>query len=263
MRRPPGRLPLPHLRRPSRRAVAGALLVAVALIPGWFWLRDSSLVRVSDVQITGLSGPQAAQVREALTAAAERMSTLNLDEAKLAEAVRQFPIVAAVKAHPRPLHELDVEVIQHVPVGALVNGQNRMAVAEDGTILAGTLTRGLPLVPVAAPPGGRTLAEPEALRMVALLGAAPSALRARIDSVDVDEHGLVAQISDGPQLYFGAGARLRAKWAAATRVLADLSSRGAAYLDVRVPERPAAGGLEATDPAGTLTQAQPGVETSQ
>lgn len=233
------------------------------MVPGWFWLRDSSLVRVNEVTITGVSGPQAAEVRQALTDAAERMSTLNVEPGKLVDAVRQFPIVAGVKVHPHLLHKLDVVVQQRVAVGALANGDRRLAVADDGTILEGTLTQGLPLVPVSSPPGGRVLVEPEALRMVALLGAAPSALRDRVTRVAFGEHGLTAHISDGPDLYFGPAARLRAKWTAVARVLADPSSRGATYLDLRVPERPAAGGLEPTGEPTTITDPQPEVQTSQ
>ena len=46
---------------------------------------------------------------------------------------------------------------------------------------------------------------------------------------------------------------MRAKWTAAARVLADPSSRGAAYIDLRLPDRPAAGGLAAQTlaPLGT------------
>jgi len=47
----------------------------------------------------------------------------------------------------------------------------------------------------------------------------------------------------GPQLFFGTSQRPVAKWMAAARVLAEPSSAGAVYLDVRVPERVAAGGL--------------------
>jgi cell division protein FtsQ len=263
MRRPPGRIPIPRLHRPSRRAVAGALVVVALLIPGWFWLRGSSVVRISEVDVTGLSGPQAAQVRQALVDAAERMTTLDVDQRKLADAVRQFPIVAGVKVHPHLLHKLDVEVVQHVAVGALANGDRRMAVAGDGTILEGTLTKDLPLVPVNSPPGGRMLAEPKALQMVGLLAGAPAELRARISRVGLDEHGLVAQLTDGPELYFGAAARLAAKWAAATRVLGDLTARGASYLDVRVPERPAAGGLEPEQAAVATQNPQPAIQTSQ
>ena len=262
MRRPTGRLTLPRPHVP-RRAVTGALVAAALLVPGWLWLRDSSLVRVHEVTVSGLSGPQAVQVRQALEDAARGMTTLDVDTGRLKDAVRQFPIVASVTADGGPLHRLEIAVREHVAVAALTNGDRRMAVAADGTILEGTLTRGLPSVPVAAPPGGRVLAERKPLAMVALLGAAPSELRSRISGVELGPRGLVAHVADGPDLYFGPPARLAAKWAAAVRVLADYSSRGATYLDVRVPERPAAGGLEPTSPAPSVPSVQPVVETPQ
>lgn len=259
MRRLTGRLPVPHLNL-SRRTFAAMLVGVLLVVPGWFVLRSSPLVGVDEVTITGLSGPQATQVRLALEAAAREMTTLKVDEQALRDAVSQYPIIASITARARPLHRLDIDVEQHVAVAALANGDKRMAVAGDGTILAGTLTKDLPLVPVGSPPGGTTVAEPKARRMVALLGAAPTGLLAKIERVEVTDRGLTAHVSDGPQLYFGTDTRLEAKWAAATRVLADAYSRGATYLDVRVPERPAAGGLEpeqtSTTPANPLPEVQ-------
>ena len=52
----------------------------------------------------------------------------------------------------------------------------------------------------------------------------------------------------GPELYFGDADRVTAKWAAAARVLADASSKGATYVDVRLPERPVAGGVAPDTP---------------
>ena len=46
---------------------------------------------------------------------------------------------------------------------------------------------------------------------------------------------------NGLLVYFGDAARPHAKWLSLARVLADPSSAGASYVDVRVPERPAAG----------------------
>jgi cell division protein FtsQ len=262
MRRPTGRIPVPRVPIP-RRAVAGVLVVALLMVPGWFLLRGSPLVRVSDVRISGVTGPQAAQVRQALEDAATRMTTMQVDEQALRDAVGQFPIVASITAEPHLLHRLDITVVQHVPVAALANGDRRMAVAGDGTILQGTLTKDLPLVPVSSPPGGTTLAEPGPREMVALLGAAPAALLPEISRVEIADRGLVAHVSDGPELYFGSPTELRAKWAAATRVLGDSYSRGATYLDLRVPERPAAGGLEPTDTAAAPLNPEPEVETLQ
>jgi cell division protein FtsQ len=254
MRRLPGRMRLPTVPAPSRRMVAGALVTAAVVLPAGLWLRDSPLVTVRHVHVTGISGPQAGQVRQAITDAADGMSTLHVDSGKLQAAVRGFPIVDRVSVHRDLPHTIDVTVREHVPVGALALGGRRVPVAADGTILNGTLTRGLALIPVGAPPGGDRLAERRALRLVALLAAAPARLRNRVRSVGYGPHGLTARISRGPILYFGPGTRLRAKWIAAARVLADYSSKGATYLDLRVPERPAAGGVVATQ-----SQAPPAV----
>ena len=265
MRRLPPRLPriaLPRVPAPSRRMAAGALVTAAVLVPAGFWLRDSSLVSVRHVDVIGASGPEAAQVRQAITDAAHGMSTLHVDTGRLRGAVGRFPIVEGIEVHSDLPHTLEVTVRQHVPVGALASDGRRVAVAGDGTILAGSLTRDLPLVPVGAPPGGARLAEARPLRLVSLLAAAPPELRRRVSRVGYGPHGLAARIAHGPILYFGPGKRLRAKWIAAARVLSDFSSKGATYVDLRVPERPAAGGLVATTtppPAPTPeTPVQPG-----
>lgn len=246
MRRLPGRMRLPNVPAPSRRTIAGALVTAAAVVPAAFWLRDSPLVAVRHVHVKGISGPQAAQVRQAITDAANGMSTLHVDSGKLQQAVRGFPIVDRISVRRDFPHTIDVTVREHIAVGALALGNRRVPVAADGTILNGTLTKGLALIPVGAPPGGGRLVERRALRLVALLAAAPGPLRDRVRSVGYGPHGLTARISRGPFLYFGPGTRLRAKWIAAARVLADYSSKGATYLDLRVPERPAAGGVVST-----------------
>src|SRR6185312_13427446 len=53
--------------------------------------------------------------------------------------------------------------------------------------------------------------------------------------------GLTVVLRGGLLAYFGDAARPRAKWLALARVLADAGSAGATYVDVRVPDRPAAG----------------------
>ena len=65
----------------------------------------------------------------------------------------------------------------------------------------------------------------------------------------VSGHGLVAQIRSGPSLYFGDASGARAKWLAASAVLADPGSAGSVYIDVTDPMRPAAGGA-APSPTG-------------
>ena len=78
-----------------------------------------------------------------------------------------------------------------------------------------------------------------------LLGAAPAPLRRRVARVFRGRHGYSATVHDGPKVYFGGSGRLRAKWAAAAQVLSSQTSEGASYVDVRIPERPVAGGFHA------------------
>src|SRR5687767_12273928 len=114
------RLPLrPRLRRPPLRAVAGALLVVVALAAGWSWARDSSLVAVERVVVVGVSGPDAARVRAALERAARDMTTLHVREDQLRSAVAPFAIVRGLHAEPDAPHTLRIVVRQHVPIAAV------------------------------------------------------------------------------------------------------------------------------------------------
>jgi cell division protein FtsQ len=97
----------------------------------------------------------------------------------------------------------------------------------------------------------RTAAATALSTCAAALAAAPPALRPRVRRVYLGPNGLTLPLRNGPTLYFGGSERLRAKWIAAATVLADPTSTGATYVDVRLPERPAAGGLEQPPAPGT------------
>jgi cell division protein FtsQ len=244
IRRPSVSRPALRWRPPPARTLIAAVAVLTLLAGGWLWLRDSSLVAVDRVIVTGLSGPQSPQVRAALQSAARDMTTLHVRHGQLATAVRPYPVVAGVEAHADFPHGLRIVVREHVPVAVLVAGGNRVPVAADGTLLRGTPWNDLPVVAAPAPPPGDVLRDRRLERAVAVLAAAPPALRARVTRVYLGPRGLTAPLREGPVLYFGRSDRLPAKWAAAAAVLADRSSAGATYLDLRVPERPAAGGIE-------------------
>ncbi len=224
-----------------------ALLVVLA--PFALWLRNSSLVRVEDVAVNGIAGPQAEQIRRALTAEGMDMTTLHVREDALLGAVSQYPVVRSLRTETDFPHGLRIFVNAHEPVAALrASGGDLTAVAADGTLLRGSTTSELPVVGVRSTPGGERLGRGEAFAAVRLLAAAPRALRARIARVYRGPRGLTTSMQDGPKLYFGGPRRLDAKWAAATQVLAHATSRGASYVDLRLPERAVAGGLQARPP---------------
>ena len=94
-----------------------------------------------------------------------------------------------------------------------------------------------------APPAGDRVGNANTRTALAIAAAAPDDLRRRIDRLWTGPRGMMLALVDGPDLIFGDASDARRKWLAATRVLADPSAAGATYLDVRIPERVAAGGL--------------------
>jgi cell division protein FtsQ len=234
-----GRVP-----RPPARLLFIAAAVITVLLGGWLWLRDSPLVGVRQVTVTGADGPQAAQIRRAVEQAASGMTTLHVDTGALRKALAGFPIVQDVRVHPSLPHRLRVEVVEHDAVGAIAVGGRRVPVAASGLLLTGAPAGSLPTLTVRGALPGDRVRDRRVLAEVHLLAAAPRALRMRVGKVFMGPKGLTARLSAGPQLVFGGTDRLAAKWAAAVAVPADPSSAGTTALDLRVPERPAAAGLE-------------------
>jgi len=225
------------------RVLLAAVVVLAALTPLALWLRSSALVRVERVTVTGIAGTQADEIRAALTAAARDMTVLDVRHDALRGAVGSYPIVRSLRTETDFPHGLTIAVNAHEPVGAIEAAGRRTAVAADGTLLRGSATDRLPTVGVRATPGGRRVADAPTRGAIAVLAAAPPALRARVTRVYRGRRGLAATMDGGPKLVFGGPARAVAKWAAAAQVLADSTSHGARYVDLRIPERPVAGGL--------------------
>lgn len=231
------------MRRPRPRVIVCLAAVLLGLGGGWLWLRDSSLVVVKRVSISGATGPDAERIRAALRSAARSMTTLDVRIDQLRSAVAPYPVVRDLRVSTNFPHAIRIRVIEQDPVGAVAVDGRQIAVAGDGTLLNDSPVVGsLPQIPLRVAPGGRRLTDHDALGAVALLSAAPSRWLGRLSQViTVSSHGLVAQIRGGPSIYFGDTARLGAKWAAAAAVLGDPGSAGAVYIDVTDPERPAAG----------------------
>jgi len=223
----------------------GRLLVGVVVVAGLVLaglaVRDSGLTTVGSVTVAGVSGPQASAIRTTLVRSARSMHTLDVDEGGLRRAVARYGVVAAIHTHAHFPHGLAIEVIERLPVALLSAGGQRLALAADSTVLRGVTDTGLvPAVKASTAPMGPRVTDRRLLTVLALAAAAPPALRARVARVYLGTKGLTALLRSGASLYFGDGTRLGAKWAAAASVLADASARGAAYVDVRVPDRPAA-----------------------
>ena len=244
-----------------RRLLLLALLGLALLAAYMLWFRDSSFVRVERVKVTGLSGSEAPRERAALIAAARGMTTLHVDEAALRKALGAGATVEAIHVRTDFPHGMRIEVVEKAAVAVLTYGSERVAVGSGGVVLPDVrpLPHALPVIEVAALPSGQRLGHGRASLLVAAAAAAPVALRERILRLRlIPAKGLVAYIRNGPQVILGSAAQLSLKWTIAASILADATSRGASYVDVRLPDRPVAGGLDvAPPPADDQPEAPP------
>jgi cell division protein FtsQ len=250
------------------RRLRVALIVTVIALPllagGWVWLRDSPLVSVERVQISGVRGPEAGAIDAALTTAARRMTTLDVRSGALRSAVAPYRVVREVRAIPSFPHGLRIRVVEQLPVAALTVAGVRTAVAANGVVLGPALLSGsLPTVAggsIRATAGALTdehVHSGSLLASLTVLGAAPTSLRGVFARAYLGPKGVTVLMRNGLLAYFGDATRPHAKWLSLARVLADPSSAGASYVDVRMPERPAAGFPGGAAPEASTTAAEP------
>jgi len=233
---------------PVRRPLAIGLAVLLALWSLYtFWFKDSSFVRIEHVKISGLNTRDAQRIETALTSAAHDMTTLHVRRDQLLEAVAGYTAVKDVVVTAHFPHSLTIRVIQERPVVMLQVNGGRVMLAADGSVLRGLRAPyPLPVIRSGGSVPQSKLGDPLARSELAVAAAAPRPLARRIASVGMGAtRGLVVKLRRGPQIVFGDSTGIDAKWAAAAAVLADSRSKGATYVDVRLPERPVAGGLAA------------------
>ncbi len=240
-RLPAVRLPrLPRWRIVRRRLILIALVAAALAAAYLLWLRDSSLVRVTDVDVVGADSD--AGVAAALESAAAGQSTLHLDVDALRAAVADEPSVAGLSADPDFPHGVTISVDLRTPAG-YIDADGGMIVAGDGTVLRTGVDRpgGMPAID-ARPQASGARVSGDALAGAQVLAGLPPVLAPQVDGVEIDpELGPVATLNGGVEVRFGDAGRAATKWQAVAAVLADPGFTAANYLDVSVPSRPVAG----------------------
>ena len=226
---------------PKSLRIAGAVALALVLLGGLYFVAiESGVTRIRKVEIVGITGQKA----QRLKAAALSQSTLSVDEEALRNALGSSPPIRNLRVETSFPDRATITVDLFLPVAAVgPTGSKGVAVSADGTVLQGVGVSGLPKIE------GETLSGAAQGReihdLLKALAAAPDALRLRIASAVRDSRrGIVLQLDRGPIVYMGTPSELDQKWAALARVLADQSFAGAAYVDVRVPRRPAVGGVQ-------------------
>lgn len=249
----------------SRFVLAGAVLIlAAVLVASWWLVRSSSLVAVEQVKVEGLSGYYEKDARKAVVAAAMAMTTMDFDEARIEQAAAEFVDVAGVEVETDFPHTATITVDVRRPVVVARVGGRTVTLSQTGQVMIPEhAVAGLPKIDVPGVIDGDHVTSGRAHQAVRVLGAAPDVLLRKVETIKWGKLGIVVKLEGGPELYFGASSDARAKWADAAAVLASSQSRGAAYLDLRVPGRVAIGGLGGAAQPETSVASVSGVATPQ
>lgn len=236
----------PRAARPvvlRRRLIAVAALLLVLYGGYMLWFRNLSWFAIHDVTLSGATTNER-EIKAAIERVAPDMTTLNINDSELRDAVARFPTVATVRATTSFPHTLHVTITERLPVAYLRVGARVTPISADGYLLPGASVdvKGLPRILGAAADGPRL--DEHGTAQAAILGAAPAPLRDRVTSSSWDDQrgGVVLTVRNGPEIRFGDGSRARDKWTAAVAVLSSPQHGSPSYLDVSVPDRPVSGG---------------------
>ena len=114
-------------------------IVALALAAGYmFWLRDSSLVAVDNVDVVGVTSGDRGEIVAALTHAAESRRRCTPDAAGDRGGGAGFPTVDSVSVDPNFPHGMRIEVTERPPALLVEAGGEQVPAAADGTLLRGS-----------------------------------------------------------------------------------------------------------------------------
>jgi hypothetical protein len=136
------------------------------------------------------------------------------------------------------------------PVATIGSGSSAVGVRADGAVLdwlPAPKDESLPRLPLSTPPRRPRVAG-TLLDQVRVLGAAPPALLAHVESSFYGESGVDVVLRSGIELRFGDASQAARKWMAAAAVLASPSTVALDYVDLRAPSRPDLGGSGHTLP---------------
>lgn len=209
-----------------------------------FWLRDSSLVAVKNVEVTGISreSEEGRQIDQAVRTAMGEMTTLHVQPEILEQELARFPRVQGTEIDTSFPDSAEVTVLLREDGSIFGDGADALLIATDGTVLgpAAGQEDSLPSIGDGNPPAsGDDRLSGRALRQALILGAAPPELRSYIAGSRATAAGVEVEMENGMLMLFGDPAESARKWRTAAALIADPSFDTGSYVDLTVPRRPA------------------------
>lgn len=223
---------LANRRRPWRRALValGAATVAAVLV----WLLGwSSILGVSEVDVSGATGAEAAAVAE-LVDVPIGTPLARVDTDAVAARVRERITVAEVSVRRAWPSTLAVDIVLRTPAIVVKNPQGQLDVVDAEGIAFGVVKAAPKGVPVVTAVGARGATREAMQSALALLNALPPDLSSQVSGITVSSANLVTFTLGKRTVVWGSGADSERKVA----ILTALLPTKAKVIDVSAPETP-------------------------
>lgn len=223
---------LANRRRPWRRVLLALVAVGVAASIVWV-LGWSSLLGVSDVEVTGVTGAEATAVAE-LVEVPVGTPLARVDTDAVADRVRGRVTVAEVSVRRSWPRTLAVDVVLRTPAIVVKNPQGQLEVVDAEGIafeVVKSAPKGVPIVTARGPEGATREA---LLSALALLNALPPEMATQVSGITVSSANLVTFTLGKRTVVWGSGEDSVRKVA----ILTALLPTKAKVIDVSAPDTP-------------------------
>ena len=223
---------LANRRRPWRRAFA--VLVAVTVVAVLVWVLGwSSILGVSEVEVSGATGAEASAVAE-LVDVPIGTPLARVDTDAAAARVRERITVAEVSVRRAWPSTLAVDIVLRTPAIVVRNPQGQLEVADAEGVSFGVVKAAPKGVPVVKAVGAKGATREALQSALALLNALPSDLSSQVSGITVSSANLVTFTLGKRTVVWGSGADSERKVA----ILTALLPTKAKVIDVSAPETP-------------------------
>ena len=223
---------LANRRRPWRRAFA--VLVAVTVVAVLVWVLGwSSILGVSEVEVSGATGAEASAVAE-LVDVPIGTPLARVDTDAVAARVRERITVAEVSVRRAWPSTLAVDIVLRTPAIVMRNPQGQLEVVDAEGVSFGVVKAAPKGVPVVKAVGAKGATREALQSALALLNALPSDLSSQVSGITVSSANLVTFTLGKRTVVWGSGADSERKVA----ILTALLPTKAKVIDVSAPETP-------------------------
>ncbi len=223
-----------------------ALLLAAALVAGLvFWLSQSSLLAIEEIEVEGTIVVPDEEVVAATAPYLLGRSLVSLSYDEAAAALADRPFIESVSFDRRPPHTICIRVRERRPVLVFNDVSGRyFIVSDEGFVIASRQgpDPDLPLLTVAgacAVEAGAPTDCGELLTGVAFVADIPAEFNHRFTEVSVAGEDIRAVTAGGTRVVFGSLEQYQLKFEVLRQLLARTAQPGVkTTIDVSVPERP-------------------------